>query len=269
MSFKDSDGGYVMVEDYSLFLSQAIQEAGEVAKKFWRRDFEIWQKPDDLSPVSEADLAVNKILREILCAKYPDYGWLSEEDDKDGKHFEKEAVFIVDPIDGTRNFIKGSPVFAISIAIARKDQIYAGAVFLPECGLLFEAQKNTGATLNGLAIHISKQSDIKVAKVLAAKNSLHGENWRAAHPPPFQRHFEGPLSYRLCLVAEGRFDAMYTLHPTWEWDIAAGSLIAAEAGADVTDCANMPLCFNSKMMRTDGLVVGGRPIHRILIDALA
>ena len=120
-----------MPDDLSLLLD-AAKAAGDIARGYFNRAPEVWDKPGGAGPVTEADLAVDTMLREELTAARPDYGWLSEETEDNGKRLDTESVFIVDPIDGTRSFIEGSPTWAHSLAIAKGGEITAAVVFLPE-----------------------------------------------------------------------------------------------------------------------------------------
>ena len=197
-------------------LKQAARQAGDIALRFWKGQNEIWHKgPDD--PVSEADFAVDTFLRETLLAARPDYGWLSEETEDSEARLEKRAVFVVDPIDGTRAFIGGQLTWAPSLSVVRDRLPVAAVVYLPQ----------------------------------------------------FDRNFRPSLAYRLSLVGEGRFDAMLTFRDSWEWDIAAGALIAAEAGARTTDAKGHPLKFNNPRPATSGVVAANPELHSGIMDRLA
>ena len=248
-------------------LVEAAREAGEIARGYWREDPEVWDKGGN-DPVSEADLAVDRHLRERLLAARPDYGWLSEETDDDGRRLGSERVFIVDPIDGTRSFVKGEATWAHSLAVAEKGRVTAGVVFLPVRDKLYAAGLNTGATLNGGLIRAGERDALEGAHILSPRVTFQPEHWKGA-PPEITRHFRPSLAYRMALVAEGRFDAMITLRDAWEWDIAAGALIAAEAGAAVVDRRGAALTFNSPGRKTAGVLSGSRALTSQVIDALA
>ena len=135
--------------------------------------------------------------------------------------------------------------------------------------MLYAAHRGGGATLNGTPIRTSEVSDLAEATVLAARPALVAERWHGGAPPVFKRSYRPSLAYRMALVADASFDAMITLRRTWEWDIAAGTLIVAEAGGTCTTTKGAPLRFNNPDPRVDGIVAGGPMVQRALIDALA
>jgi myo-inositol-1(or 4)-monophosphatase len=249
-------------------LKQAAREAGAIATRFFDSPGKVWQKADGAGPVTEADLAVDAMLRRDLLAAHPGHGWLSEESDDDPTRLTAQRQFIIDPIDGTRAFVEGSRDWAHSLAIAEQGVVTCAVVYLPMRKLMYCAQRGQGATLNGQPILASFASDLSVSEVLAARSNFDPHHWQDGAPPMVKRAFRSSLAYRLCLVAEGRFDAMLTLRPAWEWDIAAGSLIVAEAGGTATDSGGLPLRFNNPMPQVNGVVAGGR-LHGPLMDRLA
>ncbi|MCB2127606.1 MAG: 3'(2'),5'-bisphosphate nucleotidase CysQ [Rhodobacteraceae bacterium] len=242
-------------EDLDLLIA-AAREAGGIARRFWRKDPEIWDKPEGAGPVTEADLAVNRMLHAELGRARPDYGWLSEETPDSTARLSAERTFIVDPIDGTRSFIEGDESFAHSLAIADNGHIIAAVVYLPVKDALYAATHGDPATLNGTAIRTSGAEDLTRANVLTTKASMSPEHWRGGVTPTFRRAFRASVAWRLCLVAEGRFDAVLSLRPTWEWDIAAGDLIARQAGATVSDRFGRPLSYNAATPQSSGLIAG-------------
>ncbi|TCL00688.1 myo-inositol-1(or 4)-monophosphatase [Shimia isoporae] len=249
-------------------LLDAAEEAGRIATRYTGSEAETWHKPDGAGPVTEADLAVNDMLEATLRAARPDYGWLSEESHDGPERLEAARCFIIDPIDGTRSFIDGSNTWAHSLAIAEHGKVTAAVVFLPLRDRMYAAAHGAGATLNGTPIAASQRAEIWDANVLAARPVMHSDLWRAK-APGFKLGYRPSLAYRLALVAQGRFDAMLTLRPTWEWDIAAGDLILREAGAAVSDRMAEPLTFNKADPRLNGVVAGGSALHRQICDALA
>ncbi len=248
-------------------LEETAREAGDIARSFWREDPQVWDKGGD-DPVSEADFAVDKHLKQRLLAARPDYGWVSEETEDDPARLDATRVFIVDPIDGTRSFVAGEQTWAHSLAVAENGRITAACVFLPVREKMYLSELGQGSTLNGATINASKRVELEDATVLSPKVSFRPEHWQD-QPPPVKRHFRPSLAYRMALVGEGRFDAMLTLRPAWEWDIAAGALIATEAGATVTDRHGETLTFNSPARQTAGVVAGSGSVHAALRQNLA
>lgn len=248
-------------------LRDAARASGEIARKFFKSDPEVWSKDDGAGPVTEADLAIDTMLKTELLAARATYGWLSEETEDDAARLEHERVFIVDPIDGTRAFIAGERHFSHSLAIAEQGRVIAAAVYLPMLDLMFAAQEGAPAVLNDAQIFSSETSTLEGATLLAAKPNLNAEHWQGGTPPVL-RKFRPSLAYRLCLVAEGRYDAMLTLRDCWEWDIAAGDLIVRQAGGRITDRLGAPLQFNNPHPKTKGCHAAGEAMHKALQDRL-
>lgn len=248
-------------------LTAAAQDAGRIAMRFWRNDPRAWDKADGAGPVTEADLAVNDALHATLTGARPDYGWLSEESEADPARLDAQHCFIIDPIDGTRAFIDGQQGFSHSLAVAEGDRIVAAVVHLPVLDLTYAAHADGPATLNGQPI-TPTDAAIDGARVLTYRAVADAANWRAGMPG-FTREFRSSLAWRLCLAAEGQFDAALSLRAAWEWDIAAGALIAERAGARVSDRRGRDMRFNSPRAQVDGLIVAGARLHGALLGALA
>ena len=252
--------------DLDLLLG-AARSAAEIALHYWRTDQTVHQKGGGAGPVSEGDIAVDTHLRETLTAARPGYGWLSEETPDGPGRLTADTLFIVDPIDGTRAYVDGQTTWAHSLAVVRGGATVAGVVFLPRLDKLYAAALGRGATLNGAPIRPARRVEPDGARVLLSKPMLDPALWPGGMPA-LQRHFRPSLAYRMCLVAEGRFDAMVTLRPTWDWDIAAGALICAEAGAAATDATGAALRFNGAEARNAGTVAAPPDLHAALVTRL-
>lgn len=247
--------------DLDLLLG-AARAGGDIALNYWQTDVSVETK-DGGSPVSEADYAVDAFLRETLSSARPDYGWLSEETEDDKSRLSRETVFIVDPIDGTRAFLDGQRTWALSLAVVRRGQPIAAVVHLPAREKTYTAVDGMGAELNGAPISASTRSEPDGAGVLASRSALSPSRWPGGLPR-LERHWRPSLAYRFCLVAEGRFDAVLTLRSAWEWDIAAGTLIAAEAGVKTTDPGGRALTFNSEPAEATGILSAPPALHAAL-----
>ena len=247
-------------------LIHAARGAGPIALGYAHGALNIVDKGEGQGPVTAADLAVNAHLAGVLQGARPGYGWLSEESPDDAARLSRERVFIIDPIDGTRAFIEGNGNWAHSLAIAERGQVTAAVVYLPARDLMFTAALGQGAALNGEPIRTGAVKALGQATVLTAKPTMAPENW--AKVPPFKRAFRSSLAYRLGLVAEGRFDAMLTLRPAWEWDIAAGSLIVAEAGGTAQDRTGGALRFNNPVPQQNGVVAANQSLARAIFAHL-
>ena len=247
-------------------LVEAAREAGRIAVGYAAGENRVWSKGKD-DPVTEADLAVDRFLRESLTGQRQGYGWLSEESEDDPSRLAAERVFVVDPIDGTRSFIAGERSWAHSLAVVDHEGPRAAVVYLPMKDRLYAAARGGGATLNGEPIRTSGREALDGATLLAPKAVLEPRFW-GGNVPPVSRVFRPSLAYRICLVGEGRYDGMLTIRDSWEWDVAAGTLIAAEAGARVTDARGQPLVFNNPRPTTRGVLAAGPRLHEKLAGRL-
>ncbi|MFP5478188.1 MAG: 3'(2'),5'-bisphosphate nucleotidase CysQ [Alphaproteobacteria bacterium] len=249
-------------------LTEAAREAGRIAMRYWRGDLRHWDKGGEHGPVSEADLAVDEMLKQRLLSARPDYGWLSEETPDNPARLDHEHVFIVDPIDGTRAFIAGEETFAHSLAVAHRGRVTAAVVYLPALDRIYCASETSAPLRDGQPIRASRRERLEGAEILTTKANLAPEKWPGG-VPEVQRHFRASLAYRLCLAAEGRFDGMLTLRAAWEWDIAAGSLIATRAGAVVSDRLGAELRFNTPSALADGVLALPPLAHAEAVRRLA
>jgi myo-inositol-1(or 4)-monophosphatase len=248
-------------------LTEAARAAGRIALSFFRKSPEIWEKHADAGPVTEADYAVDRMLRDTLTGARPGYGWLSEETEDGPARLARPRSFIVDPIDGTRAFMAGEKSFSHALAVAEAGEVIAAVIYLPMADRLYTAERGAGAFLKGLRISASARSRLDGARVLCASHALAPGNWPHG-VPPVERHFRASLAYRMARVADGSFDATFTFRPAWEWDIAAGALICAEAGARATDPRGEPLSFNAERPVAPGLLVAPPVLHEAFLRKL-
>ncbi|PJF09922.1 3'(2'),5'-bisphosphate nucleotidase CysQ [Pseudorhodobacter sp. MZDSW-24AT] len=248
-------------------LAEAARLAGEITLRFWRASPQVWDKGGDHGPVTEADLAVNDALKTMLLAARPDYGWLSEETPDSPERLSAKRVFVLDPIDGTRAFVAGEDNFAVSLAVVEAGRVLAGAVMLPAKNRLYTGEIGGPALCNGVAIKVSARQDLGGSSLLATKANMEPAHWPGG-VPDLRRSFRTSLAYRLCLAAEGRYDGMITFRDTWEWDIAAGSLICECAGARVTDRTGAALRFNAPKAMTAGVIATNPALHQAIMARL-
>ncbi|MEM7211395.1 MAG: 3'(2'),5'-bisphosphate nucleotidase CysQ [Pseudomonadota bacterium] len=241
-------------------LVEAAEAAGRIAMKHWKTDVTKYEKDDGAGPVTVADLEINEMLSASMHGARPQYGWLSEESEDGTDRLSSDRVFIIDPIDGTRAFIAGEKGLSVALANAEKGRVTSAAIHLPAREETFAATLGNGATKNGQPISVTSAANLDQSTILAARVQMLPERWPGG-VPPLDRHFRSSLAWRLSLVAEGRFDCMVTFRRSWEWDIAAGALIASEAGAIVTDGEGEHLMFNSPEATTAGIIAAPHALH--------
>jgi myo-inositol-1(or 4)-monophosphatase len=250
-----------LAEDLAL-LQSTVREAGEIALGFFRGGNRVWMK-DGNSPVSEADIAVDNHLRETLTAARPAYGWLSEETEADASRLERDLVFVVDPIDGTRGFIEGNPHWCICAAIVSAGRPVAGVVHCPALGRSFAAATGKGAQINGMPIVPDAEGGILR---LTGSRRLNDELNRL-YPGRFTiLPYVPSLAYRLVLVATGEIDGAFARSGSHDWDLAAAEVILSEAGGTMTSERGEMLAYNGTHSRNPALVAAGPGRHAALLD---
>lgn len=248
-------------------LRDAARAAGALALDRRRRGLKITAKPGG-SPVTDADLAVDALLRETLTAARPDYGWLSEETADSPERLGRARIFVVDPIDGTIAFMKNRPWWTVALAVIEDGRPVAAVVYAPALDETFEAAAGAGARLNGQPIAASDITSLDDASVLADARLLEGPQWPEPWPAMrFERR--NSIAYRMALVAAGAFDAAIALTPKWDWDVAAGALIAEEAGARVSDHHGGAWRFNRPDPRQASLVCAAPALHPLIVRRCA
>ena len=223
---------------------------------------------DGGSPVTNADVAVDEMLKSVLLAARPDYGWLSEETPDTADRLSRRRIFVVDPIDGTVAYMKGKPWWCIPIAVVEDGRPVAAVIHAPALNETFCATLGGGATLNGQPITASDTDDLDDASVLADARLMEGPHWDEPWPP-MRYEKRNAIAYRMALVAAGAFDAAIALTPKWDWDICAGALIAQEAGAVVSDHHGHPWRFNQPDPRQNSLICSTPALHPLIVRRTA
>ena len=190
-----------------------------------------------------------------------------EDDDEEDNRLSLQQVFIVDPIDGTRAFTKGSRNFTISAALVESGALVAAAVFAPAHDELYAAALDQGTTMNGEIVQPSMRKQLDGASVLMREVDLNDRYWRGG-APALCRDTIGSIALRICRAAAGAVDGALSLRPAKEWDVAGGVLIAGEAGATVSNRRGKKLFFNQKKPEVDGLIAACAPLHRAILARL-
>lgn len=249
-------------------LCAAVRRAGEAARRrFERRDTKSWAKADD-SPVSDADYEANDILREGLIEAGDGYGWLSEENADDEERLDAKRTWIVDPIDGTRAFLKGLPQFAVCAALIEDGEAISSAIFNPITDEFFEATRGGGARVNGAPMSASTACDLRGCAMLGTQRVFDHDGWPGRWPD-MRVEYRNSTSYRLALIGAGGFDATIALVPKADWDTAPGALIAKEAGGCASDHLGKPFVFGQKHPWQRGLVCAAPGLYSALLERLA
>ncbi len=256
-----SRGGFPDLLDDLKLLEDAARTGGEIARSYFGKAPRQWTKEHD-SPVSEADMAVDRHLFEYLTHARSAYGWLSEETIDDPRRLECQRVFVVDPIDGTRGFLSGSEEWTVSLAVVENGRPVAAALFCPLKNEMYLAAEEQGATLNGRRISIMPPAGLRGAKVAGPKPVLDLGAMRQTGL--LQANYIPSLAYRLAKVADGRLDVAVARGRASDWDLAASDLLVQEAGGRLIDLEGRGLSYNRPETRHPGLIAA----HLDLLDPL-
>ena len=230
---------------------EAARTAGRVALKYYRGGFEVTLKPDD-TPVTQADREAEQVITEILARAFPEHGFLGEEFGGAGS---TETRWIIDPIDGTKNFIRQIPLWATLIALEERGEITVGVVHNPVTGDLYTARRGAGAFLNGERLQVSREDDLRRAFLVHAGLSLvrQAGRWtefmRLVDATDRQRGFGDYVGYGL--VAEGKVE-VYAELDLKPWDLAPCKLLVEEAGGRFTDWEGKPTIYTGTALATNG-----------------
>ena len=244
----------------------AAREVGDMALARWpgtagAEELKAWTK-SDTSPVCEIDLAVDERLQAILHEIAPDAGWLSEETADDKARLDRRRMWCVDPIDGTRDYVRGRKGWCVSIALVEDGAPRFGVLYAPARDEIWVAEKGQGASRNGMPITASRRTDFSGARVPTADLPKMDRDLTKVEQP-------NSIALRMAMVANDEADLVATLRWGYEWDIAAATLIAAEAGASVTDAFGKPLRFNTPRAQAFGVIASSPHIHGAAVERLA
>ena len=218
-------------------------------------------------PVTDADRQIDAVLRKVLLREGE--GWLSEESIDDLSRLTYKRVWIVDPLDGTREFVAGIPEFCVSVAMVENARPVAGGICNPATGEIFLGSVERGLTYNGARAKVSPLAALNGAVVLASRSEIARGEWKRFENAPFTVKPTGSVAYKLALVAAGLADATFTLSPKHEWDIAGGVALVFSAGGTVRSLTSEELDFNQKKPLLPGLVASGPALQQPLIKFLA
>ena len=245
-------------------LKDIVREAGRIAFSRWPgagHTLQSWDKTPG-NPVSEADLAVDVFLRRELGALLPAAAWLSEETADDKLRTRSDLIWLVDPIDGTRDFVHGRAGWSVSVALISAGKPLIGMLAAPARQEEWLAVAGQGSTLNGAPLKASRRDQFAGARVPTDQLPSGDSDLVAVEKP-------NSIALRIAMVADDRADLLATLRWGFEWDIAAATLIAREAGAQVSDAFGQPLAYNKHDPRDFGVLVSSPGIHKVAVARLA
>jgi myo-inositol-1(or 4)-monophosphatase len=246
-------------------IEKAIAAARTVFARFTPGEIETEYKIG-LDPVTEADRALDAVLRQNLLREGE--GWLSEESVDDPSRLEKSLVWVVDPLDGTREFVAGIPEFCVSIALVEDGKPVAGGICNPATNEVFLGSVDLGVTYNGKPAQPSQRTTLEGATVLASRSEVKRGEWKAFESTAFKIRAMGSVAYKLALVAAGLADVTFTLTPKNEWDVAAGAALVISAGGYVGTLDETALRCNNKSPLLSGLVACGPGMRDELVTLI-
>ena len=235
---------------------EASKGAGDIIMKYYKHDYEIKEKGYH-NPVTTADNEADDFLKKTLLDARPDYGWLSEETVDSKERLTKKKVWIVDPIDGTKEFIEGVPQFVVSIGLVDNGKPVVGILHNPATNETFYASHGSGSFLNEERFEVTKKDNIKEMTILNSRSETRRGLWE-----PFKNSFKrlkpiGSVAYKMGLTAVGKADIFATLRPKNEWDVCAGVCLINEAGGKSINLNGQELEFNKeKTLIEPGIIAG-------------
>ncbi len=236
------------------------EEAGRIAADRCGTGFERWEKSPG-NPVCAIDLEVDAFLHEKLRALDPEAGWLSEETLDLSDRIERRRLWVIDPIDGTRDYLRERPGWCVSVALVEDRVPVLGVLSAPQRGELWTASRGQGSRRNGVKLRVQPRAELAGARVPAELLTGEDRDLVAVDRP-------NSIALRIAMVAAGEADLVATLRWGYEWDIAAAALIAEEAGATVTGALGQPLAFNTASGEAFGVLVTTPGIHAAAVDRI-
>ena len=246
-------------------IADALAAAAEVLERFTPGEVEAELKEGG-DPLTAADTAVNEVLAKMLRGRGE--GWLSEETTDAASRLERRRVWVVDPIDGTREFIDGIPEWCVSIGLVEDGVPVAGGVMSPPNGRLIIGSDETGVECNGQPAGTTDSTDIRGALVLASRSEARRGEWERFFSTPIAVRNMGSVAYKLSLVGAGLADATWTLVPKNEWDVAGGAALVRAGGGQVFGTDGADVAFNRADPLMDGFIAVASGLRDQVMDLL-
>lgn len=249
-------------------IAGASRQAGALALGYFRQSPEVWWKNEGRSPVSAADFAANELLEGILRTARPGYGWLSEETEDSAERLDRDTVFVVDPIDGTRAFINGEATWCVSVAVVHQGRPVAGVLVAPALDEEYLAVTGGDALKNGAPVSVSSWVEGEPFRLATAEDMLARISTDLRQTITRIKHVPS-LAYRLAMVAEGRIDGTLVKRNSHDWDLAAADLILERAGGQLVGLDGEPLAYNRPDVRHEVLCAASPALLPPLIRELS
>lgn len=244
----------------------AARAAGTIIHDLYQTKFTVSYKKNN-SPVTTADREADQKIHRIIQDAFPEDGWLSEETVDSPARLIKRRVWVVDPLDGTKEFIDKIPEFAVSIGLVEDGRPVLGVIYNPALDELFWAIRGQGAWAGHEPLRVTTTKRLLDATVLSSRSETNRGDWK-----PFCKLFmakpTGGMAHKLATVATGKADATFTLMPKNEWDLCAGTLLIEEAGGQVTTLRDKRVIFNQSTTLLQGLVASNSSLHPELMSVI-
>ena len=266
-----------MMKDELRIAMDAPREAGALMLRHYGGEYDVRNKAgrsqdraegadlraSDYDPVTSADLEADTHLREVLGGTYPEYGWLSEETADSPARQQRNMVWIVDPMDGTKEFLDGLPEFVVSVALVEAGEPVVAVMYNPVTECMYSAVKGGGAFADGTRVFCSDVTDLGQASVLVSRSEDARGEIDPLRPHLGEVRPVGSVAYKLALVAAGHSDLNVSVQPKNEWDVCAGDLLVREAGGQMVDLQGRVRLYNQPdPLIRGGLVAGSATLTR-------
>ena len=247
----------------------AARNAGKILMKYFSDSNKQVKYKSFNNPVTIADYEADRYLLDFIGGEFPDDGWLSEETVDTKERLNKSRVWIVDPLDGTKEFIEGVPHFSVSIALVEDGYPVVGIIYNPYTEEMFSAQKDKGASFNGSNINISKKEQLKEASITVSRSEYRKKLWEKYSDNFGSIEPIGSVAYKLGLVGANKYHIFSTIVPKNEWDICAGDCIVREAGGLVKTINDKNIIYNQKKtLVTDPIIATNSILFNSVTDLL-
>ena len=244
----------------------AARRGGAIVRKYFKGDYEVHEKAPD-NPLTIADTEADAAIKACVLEAFPDDGWLSEETRDSPARLAKSRVWIVDPLDGTKEFVQNIPEFCVCVAFVVDGVVQVGVCYNPVEEKLFAAARGQGTTLNGAPVRCTPTTALATATVLASRSEVKRGEWKD-YESLMNVKPTGSVAYKFALISAGEYDATFSLTPKNEWDICAGTMLVEEAGGVVTDRYGRPLTFNNEKTLLPGLIATGAALYGPVRDCI-